>query len=392
MKILIVASGFTGATLPLANQFAKMGYDVKCYNLVSWQVNSIESIDFDAPLNIPSGKPVSLPKLNRLYSYLSKSVDFYLLPYWKRKMRMEKVLVGRIFPWFNKRLIKKYINYILSENADFINLIVHTERDFLIAEALYKSKIRFCITYHEVLQGLVGNRLLNPVVEKTAKYGTPIILHSQKTANDLIQAICDDTIGKRIHIINFGAFESFLSYGKGCVPKNLPDRYLLYLGHVHPYKGLNYLYDAVMLLGDKLGSIKIVVAGGGYDPIIKTMKHNNRFYVLNNFINNGEVVGIIRHCLAIVCPYIAASQSGLVQTGMVFNKPVIATRVGAFTEVINNGENGFLCEPADAQSLAEAIIMFINTTPFLYHYHVPKKLQWDNIAEQYLQLFKEMSK
>lgn len=388
MKILLVASGFTGATLPLGNHLAHIGCKVNFYNLAQWDLASIESVDFDIPRRIPKGKPEQLSKSNRLYSYLDESINFYILPYWKQKRRMEKFLIGKIFPLVNKILIKKYIKYIIAEKADFIDLIVHSERDLLIAESIKKSGIPFCITYHEVLQGLDNNRKLKTVVDKTLKYGTPVILHSHNTAEDLIQAAGDENIRKRIHIINFGAFESFLSYGEGLCPKGLPPKYLLYLGHIHPYKGLKFLYEAALLLDKNLGETKIVVAGGGYDPIINEMKKNERFVVYNHFIANAELVGLIRHCQAIICPYVAASQSGLVQTGMVFDKPIIATRVGAFTEVIHDGDNGILCEPANAQSLAEAMIKFIKITTPLNSTSMSKKLDWEIIANEYLQLFK----
>ena len=391
MKILVVSSGFTGATLPLANRFANMGYEVKFYNLVEWRIKSIESVDFEDTLHLPSGNPVLLPKSNKLYSYLNKSVDFYLLPYWKRKIRMEKLLIGQIFLWLNNRLVKMYANRILSEEADIYYLIVHTEREALIAESLYKSNARFCISYHEVLQRLVGGKKLKPVVEETVRYGTPIIVHSHKTASDLLEVIGDISITKRINVINFGAFESFLSYRNGRVPDSIPEKYLLYLGHIHPYKGLKYLYEAVKILGDKLGTIKIVVAGGGYDPIIKEMRKNTQFIVFNHFIDNAEVVGLIRNCQAIICPYVAASQSGLVQTGMVFEKPVIATKVGAFEEIIHDGENGYLCEPSDAKSLANTILKFIDHVPISFKNHIPNNLNWDIIANQNIDVFKKIS-
>ncbi len=387
MKILIVASGFTGATLPLANQFSRMGHEVKCFNFVQWQLDSIESIDFDQPKRIPNGNPRLLSKTNKLYTYLDDKVDFLVLPIWKRKRRLEKMLIGKIFTWLNGNLEKKYAKYIVAEKADFIDLLIHNERDLVVADALQKSGVPFCITYHEVLTGLTGNKMLIPVVKESLKYEAPLVLHSQNTANDLIDALGDDTLKNKINIIHFGAFESFLSYGEGRCPEGFPEKYLLYIGHVHPYKGLKYLYMAAKLLSDKLGDLKIVVAGGGYDPIINTMKKDNHFVVMNHFIANAELVGLISHCQAIVCPYVAASQSGLVQTGMVYNKPIIATKVGAFEEVIRDGENGYLCEPANAKSLADTILRFIDRNEPFSKTTVPDNLNWEIIADKYIELF-----
>lgn len=390
MKIIIVASGFTGATLPLANRLVKLGCEVIFYNMVQWDLTSTESIDYDTPRRMPLGRIEKLSQSNRLYTYLDGSIDFYIMPFWKHKKRLEKFIIGMIFPFINKILIKKYSDYIRAEKPDFISLLVNSERDLLMARHIKDFGIPYSITYHEVLQNHVGDGKLIPAVEETLKYGTPIILHSNNTAKNLIQAVGDTNIMKRIRVINFGPFESFLSYGEGRCPEGLPDNFLLYLGHVHPYKGLKYLYAAVNLVNDRLDDVKIVVAGGGYDPIINKMKSNPRFVVYNHFIANAELVGLIRHCQAIVCPYIAASQSGLVQTGMAFNKPIIATKVGAFTEIIRDGENGFLCEPADAKSLADTIVRFLENKKPLQISEIPNNLNWDIITKEYLKLFMEL--
>ena len=387
MKIIIIASGFTGATLPLANSLVRKGCEVVFYNFRQWDVTFIESIDLDIPKRIPTGSPELLSKSNRLYTYLDKTVDFYFLPFWKRRGKLEKLFIGKIFSWLNTKLYINYAKAIFDEKADYINVIVYSYHDVILARAIWEAGIPMCITYHEVLQGLVGEEKLKPTVAETIKYGTPIIVHSHNTAKKLINVSCDPSIEKRIHIINFGAFESYLSYGKGNTPNELPKRYLLYIGHVHPYKGLKYLYEAVEIIDNRLDDVKIIVAGDGFDPIIKKMKTNPRFMVFNHFIANAELVGFIRHCQAIVCPYIAASQSGLVQTAMVWGKPVIATRVGAFTEVIRDGENGLLCQPSNSKSLADAIERFLNIKCSFHVSCVPDNLNWDVIADKYIKLF-----
>lgn len=385
MKFLIVASGFTGATLPLGNALARRGFEVAFFNFVNYDANALESLEFDHPLGIPLGKPVRIVKENLIYNYLDKRIPFYLLPQWKRKLRLEKVFIGKVFPWMNRILVKKYVHYILAERPDYVNMVIHTQLDVEVAKALYKEKVPFCMAFHEVLIGHDVKKLM-PEVKEALNINMPIVLHSDNTARNLINAYGDKAISNRIHIINFGAFESFLSYGEGIVPNGLPEKYILYLGHIHPYKGLRYLFEAVKLIDDNLGDLMVVVAGGGMDKTIELMNKHPRFMVMNHFIANAELVGLIRNCQSIVCPYITASQSGLVQTSMVFKKPIIATRVGAFEEIVHEGVNGFLCEPANAQSLADALLRFLNDANELEASSVPEKLNWDLIADKYIKL------
>lgn len=388
MKILIIANGFTGSTLPLANKLCTKGHEVKCMYMVKIGSRSMESLDFDAKIRNTWGTMVPLSKSNRLYSYLNDEVEVAFLPIYKRKMRMEKVAVGKIFPLVNSVLIKRYIRQIIAEKPDVVNLVVHSYLEVRIARALKNAGIHFTITYHEVLKNLLESRQIKYEVLQTMNLGCPIICHSIKTANDLVELSGDNSL--RIHIINFGAFESYLSYGDGCLPARMPGKYLLYIGHIHPYKGLKYLYEAVRILGDSLGNTKVVVAGGGCDKVLDKMKKDGRFVVLNHFIDNAELVGLIRHCEAIVCPYVAASQSGIVQTGMIFGKPVIATKVGAFVEVIRDGVNGLLCEPSDAASLAEALQKTVQRQVEFRVSETPDMLEWDLIADTYVSLYENM--
>lgn len=384
MKILIVSNGFTGATLPLAQHLNKSGNEVKCFYISRLGTKSIESLDFDGALPFAYSKSSAIAKNNTLYNYLSKDIDVNIRVMFKRKRRLEKLLVGRIFPVLNKFLVRKFVAEIISEHPDFVYLVVHTELEVQIAKALTEKKIPFSIAYHEVLLMDKSARLKQEVLD-TISLGKFIVVHSDKTREDLITCAYNPELMTRINVIHFGPFESYTSYGAGKNPLTISSNYLLYLGYIHPHKGLRFLYEAANALQENLLP-KIIVAGYGYDPVLKEMKNDKKFIVINRFIDNDELVGLITGASAVVCPYTAASQSGLVQTAMVFNKPVIATRVGAFTELINDGENGLLCEPSDSRSLADAIIRYYDVKDNLHPTKVGCEYDWSTIASSYIKL------
>jgi glycosyltransferase involved in cell wall biosynthesis len=59
-----------------------------------------------------------------------------------------------------------------------------------------------------------------------------------------------------------------------------------------------------------------------------------------------------------VSPYIAASQSGIVQLAYGFSKPVIVGRVGGLPEAVDDGRTGYLVPPKDAAAIAGAVMDF----------------------------------
>ena len=390
MNIALIGNGFTGATLPLVNHLHKLGQKVDCYYIVKRGVSSIESLDFGDKISYIAGSVCDLSKSNQLYQYLSEEIDVELVPVFNRKIRLERLGVGKVFPFLNRKIIQKFCHFLFQKKYDLVNLIVHNPLELQIATFLKENGIKFCVTFHEVLNNLIDAQDLKPQVKMVLKYDVPIVVHSQKTKDDLIRLSVNNSLDKRIHLIHFGPFESYKQYGEGNTPVHLND-YLLFLGRITHYKGLKYLYEAVNMLDD-IPNIKVVVAGSGNDEVLRQMKIDERFVVLNRFIGNNELVGLIRGSRAVICPYIAASQSGLVQTTMPFGKPIIATKVGAFTEIIKDGENGYLAEPADSLSLANAVRKLYNGKEAGNEARIPECYNWNHIATEYIQLFEQYSR
>jgi len=75
------------------------------------------------------------------------------------------------------------------------------------------------------------------------------------------------------------------------------------------------------------------------------------------FIGDEEALDLFRRCGLLVLPYRDASQSALVAAAYFFRKPVLATRVGALAEYVQDGRTGFLVEPGDPAGLARTLSM-----------------------------------
>ena len=60
-------------------------------------------------------------------------------------------------------------------------------------------------------------------------------------------------------------------------------------------------------------------------------------------------------------PYISATGSGIIQIANSFNKPTVATKVGCFPGIIEDGKTGYLVEPKDPFSIASAVIKYYDT-------------------------------
>jgi D-inositol-3-phosphate glycosyltransferase len=141
-----------------------------------------------------------------------------------------------------------------------------------------------------------------------------------------------------------------------------PDyKYLLFFGFIRDYKGLDILLQA--LTDERLQRLplKLIVAGEFYskpEPYLDYIQSNNlsnRILMFTEFIPNNEVPLFFSASDLVVQPYKSATQSGVTQVAMHFNKPIITTNVGGLADMVRNGVIGYVVEP-DSKNLADAII------------------------------------
>jgi glycosyltransferase involved in cell wall biosynthesis len=85
-----------------------------------------------------------------------------------------------------------------------------------------------------------------------------------------------------------------------------------------------------------------------------------------------------------VLPYVDGTQSAVIPLACDFSKPVIATSVGALSELVVNGVTGYLVKPRNAELLAEALIRINDKKTCLRlginACHYAKEMSWDKMA------------
>ena len=125
---------------------------------------------------------------------------------------------------------------------------------------------------------------------------------------------------------------------------------VLFFGRILEYKGLAYLVEAFRGLDPE--RVQLVIAGEGELPAGTGGKNITG---VPGFIGDEKMTELFNQAHVIALPYVAASQSGVGYMALAFEKPVIATRVGALPDLVSDGVNGLLVEPRSATALTAAI-------------------------------------
>ncbi|NQU85770.1 MAG: glycosyltransferase family 4 protein, partial [Mariniphaga sp.] len=140
------------------------------------------------------------------------------------------------------------------------------------------------------------------------------------------------------------------------------DAKILFFGRISLYKGIDYLIKAIEQIQDEIPNIQLTIAGKGKYWFDKTkIERSKHFNIINRHISNIELAELLNQNQIVVCPYIDATQSGVIMTAYAFCKPVIATKVGGLAEMVDNNETGKLVAPRNHKQLANAIKELINT-------------------------------
>lgn len=145
----------------------------------------------------------------------------------------------------------------------------------------------------------------------------------------------------------------------------VPDqrRILLFFGFVRPYKGLEYLIQALAEVRQQL-DVHLLVVGEIWGSPAYYQRYAAEFGVteaitfVDRYVSNEELPAIFSTADVVVLPYVSATQSGVVQLAFDFGKPVIATNVGGLPEVVQDGVTGLIVPPQDAHALAQAIVRY----------------------------------
>lgn len=136
--------------------------------------------------------------------------------------------------------------------------------------------------------------------------------------------------------------------------------YFLYFGRIERIKGVFTLADAAA--GSPDVHVKVVGEGDAKAELAEYLHKKQIHNVeLIPFTQGDALRGLIRNSIATVLPAEWYEPFGLtVLESFAQERPVIASRIGALTELVEDGLDGLLVEPGDEAGLREAMLDLAN--------------------------------
>lgn len=143
-----------------------------------------------------------------------------------------------------------------------------------------------------------------------------------------------------------------------------PER-VLYVGRIHPNKGIHELFRAWERVNRKHPNAKLVLAGNkpsDMNPYMSGLSFDLNSIEFMGFVPHTELPNLYRSASVCVFPSRAEAFGLTCAEAMACGCAVIMTALASGPELVTNGESGILIEPTDAEGFAKAISSLLSDT------------------------------
>lgn len=382
MKILYYSTpSFADCDFPLIKALQETGHDVTY--LIALAPYSLKSTLFDIKEQVPENAiipAICYPELKVYENYMDMSKVYIV----NRTIMQDSSLQALMMALRVTRFIKK-------GKFDVIHTDCMLGMWNLMLYKLFGKKM--VLTVHDPFPhtGEISARKMfnyKMAMQSVHKF----VLLNNKQKDKFCETYRVDS--KQILINRLGVYDNIRTFISSKVPSYTHN--VLFFGRISPYKGIEYLCEAMMKVREQVADATLTIAGGGkmyFD--IEPYQKQDWVKVINRYVGMEELAGLLQNCALSVCPYTDATQSGVIMTSYSLCKPVVATNVGGLGEMVENGKTGLLVLPKDVDALADAITALLKDDAkrekmadnIRNDYFVGDK-SWKVIAGKYIEFYK----
>ena len=141
---------------------------------------------------------------------------------------------------------------------------------------------------------------------------------------------------------------------------------ILFVGGLDPFrKGVYDLLEALNLIKSDAPSSKLIMTGGNsFDEVEckwNSMDLQDSIEFLGWFDEN-NLPSLYASCDILALPSYNEGLPYVIIEALSSGLPIVASRVGGIPEVVSDGENGFIIEPGDIESLSQRLLELVRNT------------------------------
>jgi glycosyltransferase involved in cell wall biosynthesis len=294
------------------------------------------------------------------------------------------------------------------KNADIVH--GHTQNSLFVVKMIEKAKEISVKTvmYFMAIDALHDHP--NPLIRTLGPLYSRWILKKAVQLSDvkLVRSLRDHELLERKHGIRAiyipdGVPRWFISYrysGRMFRERyNLDGDYILYIGRMHPLKGIDVLIRAMPYVRKHVDLKLVVIGPGGQRPyrgLAEKLRVKDHIVFLG-YVDEETKIGAIDGSLGVVIPSVSSYVEVypmVISEAWARGKPVLATSVGGIPYRVRHLVNGLLVPPRNPKSLAEAVITLANDKTLstrLGNIGKSSIMTWNEIASKITEVYKRVA-
>jgi len=269
------------------------------------------------------------------------------------------------------------------------DLMALSFQGFFSGRNILKEKLAYL--YHRLFVPLSINKAQRIIaVSENTKMALMHTLHIAPEMISVIYEAVDSNLPKNYSIAQLRSFRC---------RKSLPQKFLLYLGAMKPYKNIHLIISALKILKGKGALEHVLVIAGRKDrsfPSVYQEVKNKELLddvVFLDYVSNDELFLLFKNADIFIFPSLCEGFGLPPLEAMSLGIPTIVSNISSLPEVVGNG--AILVDPFNSQDLAQAILKITKDKDFR-HALVKKGIErskvfsWETTARKTLDIYNEI--
>lgn len=303
----------------------------------------------------------------------------YLMPYLKacKSVNFAVYPSKKIAPTLKvSQQIRKHIQIIA---PDYIHLDEVSNRHLFLLPYLMGQRKRIILNIHDPKLHSGEADLIRYWSRKLLfRYIPSFVVFSEHSKNLLATQLMRHKKITSLKLLPYTVYSKFL---KNETPSD-EKKYVSFVGRISPYKGVELFANAINLVHARFPEQQFIIAGKtitDYNPEFLTVPQKN-LEIRNRFLTNEEMSEIIGQSKLIVCPYIDATQSGVIMTAYALKCPVLVTNTGGLPEYVTHEKTGIIVDGTSPEAISDGICQLLAKD---YFSHLQNELKSIEFAQRF---------
>ena len=179
------------------------------------------------------------------------------------------------------------------------------------------------------------------------------------------------------------------------IPEN-GSKNILMFGHMGPYKGLPVLLNSFKEIRKLRKDVNLIIAGTShpnFPGFIDSYRENCEDVIFTGYVPEEKLSDLFSVASVVVLPYLTATgTSGVFHMACRFGRPVVASDLPEFRELIREGASAVLFPPGDHEYLRDSILRVLDDYDLalsigLKNLEYASKESWEIVAEKYCEAY-----